>query len=367
MAKNSLIDNEFEDESDFSNMGSTPEDKAAIDELKNSSFTPRIDFPEPSDPLDNLSGRKDRKNDIEVEVVSDTPDKDRGKWVADDARDGLPDIPDENEVRQYSKDVQKRINSLTARVHAERRAAEEKDRIANEAIAAAKKILQENNSLKEIIESGEKTLIGEHKGRLESQLASAKTAFREAHEAGDVNGQLAAQENIAKIVSQMDRLSAYRPQTLPRDNEAEFEKRFTPAQQAVQPSQQAVAWKDRNSWFGTPGNEAMTTYAFGLHQQIVGEGVQPDTKAYYEKIDSEMQKRFPEKFSRNERSYQAPRRTGSVVAPATRTAAAQPRTVQITESQARLARRLGLTVQQYAQQLLAEQGQDNGKDYTHFS
>ena len=360
MPKNSLIDSDFEDE--FNPLGG---DKETLQDLKDSSFTERVDFPEPADPLAGPKVDKS-KDQIEIEIVTDTPEKDRGKWVADDEKDGKPDIPDEDEIKNYSADVQKRISKMTARIHAERRAREEQERVTNEAITAAKKLLQEKNSLLEVIESGEKTLIGEHKGRLESQLATAKNAYREAYEASDVNGQLAAQESIAKIVAQMERLSSYRPQPLARDDEKEFEKKFPTTPAKPQLSERGRSWQEKNTWFATPGNEAMSNYALGLHQQVISEGVPPDSEEYYRRIDAEMHKRFPEKFKVGNERAMPPRRQGTPVAPATRTAAATPRTVQITESQAKLARRLGLTVEQYAQQLLAEQEKSDGKDYTHF-
>lgn len=342
MAGNSLIDAEFIEEDD------------------------PLDLPERDEMQPVETGRPKQKakdaDPLEVEVIDDTPEKDRGKWVADDEKDGEPDIPDEDEVKSYSDVVQKRIAKMTARMHAERRAAEQHAREKQEALTIAQRLIAENNQLKGIVENGEKVLIGEHKGRLEGMLAQAKAAYREAQEAGDTNGIIAAQEQMARAVAQMDRLSTHRPQQLQREDVAALQQRFQPQAQQPQVDPKAADWQTKNNWFGR--DEGMTAYAMAVHTKLVNrEGISPNDPEYYQKIDAEMQKRFPEKFEK----APAPRRTQTVVAPANRAGSSAPRKVQLTESQARIARRIGLTLEQYAEQLLVEQEKGNGKDFTHFA
>lgn len=304
--------------------------------------------------------KKEEPEEVVVDIVDDTPDEDRGKWTADNLSTD-DDADDERE--KYSKRVKERIAKETAKVHAERRAKEDRERQLNEAIAFSRKIMEENNQLKGLIENGEKVLVSESSGRLEGQIAAAKSAYREAMEAGDVNGQLAAQENLAKAIAERDRLSTHRPQTLPRMDDKELS-RFTapaPQQQQVAPDQTALAWQEKNKWFGR--DEAMTAFAMGLHSQLVNrEGILPsDGDQYWGRLDREMRKRFPERLNPNG-SAQA-RRSDIVVAPASRSnGGGNTRKVTLTESQARLARRLGLTLEQYASQVAAENGQ---KEWTH--
>lgn len=345
---NSLIDNDFIDEQDVS-------DDPFMDphEKERAEFEGRELKPDKSKPNED--------NTVDVEIVDDTPEKDRGKWVADDERDGEPDVPDEDEVKDYSEAVQKRISKLTARMHAERRAREERDREFTEALNTARRLLNENNHLKEIVEGGEKVLIGEHKGRLEGQLQSARAAYREASEAGDTNGVLAAQEEIAKIVSQMDRLSTHRPQTLQREEIPwlrEQQQQQPPQQVAKPPSDRALQWRERNPWF--ENDIPMKAYALGLHKQLFDNGVQVDSPEYYQRIDREMRSRFPDRF-RNET-----RRQDTVVAPAGRAGRPQgSRRVRLTENQVRIAKRLGLTPEQMAKQILDEQENGSGHEFTH--
>lgn len=335
------LDSDFEDEDnlDDENDFSFPEDQELV--------------------VPEKKGKKDDQEKIEIEIVDDTPEADKGKWVADDAKDGEPDIPDEDEVKNYTKDVQKRINKMTARLHAERRAKEDILRQNNERDAILKRLLEENNNLKGLVENGEKVLIGEHKGRLEGQLAAARALYREAAEAGDTTGIIAAQEKIALVVAQMDRLSTHRPQPLPREELPKFDQQQPQGEQQVQADPRAVEWQKKNPWFGR--DDAMTGYALGLHKTLIKDNITPDDDEYYTRINQEMRKRFADRFKPSDNG----RRTGSVVAPATRQGRGVPRKVTLTESQARLARRLGLTNEQYAEQLIAEQETGNAKEFTH--
>jgi hypothetical protein len=302
-------------------------------------------------------------DDIEVDVVDDTPNKDKGKWVADPNKDGEPDIPSDEELTSYSEKVQKRLSGMTARIHAERRRAEEKERQLQEAVSIAQRYINENNELKGVVESGEKVLLGEHKGRLEGQLQAARAAYREASEAGDTNGVIAAQEKIAQAVAAMERLNGHRPQQLQRANPEEL-RRFAPAvgqngQQIVQPSDRALEWRKNNAWFDS--DLPMQAYALAVHQNLAQQGVQLDSDDYYKRIDTEMRRRFPDRFERQN----APRRQAPNVASAQRSAGGTPRRVTLTETQVRIAKRLGLTNEQMARQILKEQENGIGKDFTH--
>jgi hypothetical protein len=298
---------------------------------------------------------------IEIEVVDDTPNKDKGKWVANPEKDGEPDIPNDEELTSYSEKVQKRLSGMTARIHAERRRAEEKERLLQEAVTLAQRYIQENNELKGVVESGEKVLLGEHKGRLEGQLQAARAAYREASEAGDTNGVIAAQEKIAQAVAAMERLNGHRPQQLARANPEEL-KRFVPTgqngQQIVRPSDRALEWRKNNAWFDS--DIPMQAYALAVHQQLAQQGVQLDSDDYYKRIDGEMRRRFPDRFERQN----APRRQPTNVASG-RSNGGSPRRVTLTETQVRIAKRLGLTAEQMARQILKEQENGIGKDFTH--
>ena len=97
----------------------------------------------------------------------------------------------------------------------------------------------------------------------------------------------------------------------------------------------------------------MTGYALGLHESLVKNGVNPNSPEYYDRIDESVRKRFSDKFDGQDIEVARSRQTGSVVAPAKRSAK-KPRRVQLTSTQVALAKRLGLSPEQYAAQLLKE-------------
>jgi hypothetical protein len=347
MPRNSMLDSDFIDEGDFSDTDSRQHERWT-----------------PPEPQEVITPQKQKKEDsgVIVEIDDDAPEPDRGKWVADDERDGEPEFPAEEEVRGYAKGAQKRISQMTARIHAERRRADEIARENMEAVNLARRLVSENNAMKEFINQGEKVLMGEHKGRLQNQLEMAKASYKEAHDAGDANGMIAAQEQIASAIAKMERASAQPRLNLQKEDESFLYQAPQQQPQAPQPDPKAVEWHKKNGWFGR--DDAMTGYALGLHKTMIErEGITPDQPEYYSRINQEMRKRFPDRF----RGGMPERRASSPVASVTRTGAAAPRSVRLTESQARLAKRLGLTVEQYAQQIVAEQDQrDERNSFTHF-
>lgn len=346
MAKNGLLDDDFIDDGD------------ELDTGKHERWSP----PEPVE-VETKKPVKEKEDDLgfKVEISDDTPEEDKGKWVADEKDE--PEFPTDDEVKTYAKGAQKRIATMTARIHAERRAREQTARENAEAVELARRLIAENNQLKDFVNNGEKVLMGEHKGRLQAMVEQAKTRYKEAHDAGDVAGQIAAQEQLSQAIAKIERAAGQRPLNLQKQADPFANRQPQPEQPQVDPK--AQAWAEKNTWFGK--DSAMTGYALGYHKQLTeNEGILPDQPEYYQRLDKEMRTRFAEKFNGggNGQARRAPPPVGAV----SRTGSAAPRTVRITESQARLAKRLGLTVEQYAQQIVAEQDQRNAgesRSFTH--
>lgn len=295
----------------------------------------------------------DGKN-IAVEIVDDTPEGDRNRARRPDNAE--PDVPDDDEIKQYSKDVQKRLNKLKWEFHEERRRKEEALRMTEEAARFAKTLYEQNQRLQGTLRGGERVLVDQAKGRVDAELAQAKADYKAAYEAGDTENLIKAQERISELKIQADRVANYQP--------TQFEEPpvFRPPPQqapAPQPDPLFNDWRSRNDrWFGK--DDEMTSFALGVHKKLVESGVDPRSREYYSKIDARMREVFPNSFSaeRASGSPARPRGAGNVVAPAVRTTSSYggntPRSVQISASQAQLARRLGLTPEQYAAQLLKE-------------
>lgn len=279
---------------------------------------------------------------LEVEIVDDTPEQDRGRPRRPD--DQEPDVPDDDEIQNYSDNVQSRIKKLKFEFHEERRRKEESERIRDEAVKYAQKLYDENKKLQENLSKGETALVQQAKGRVEAELEKAKVSYKQAYETGDTDAIIAAQERMATLAAEKNRFERYRPK------KSQPQQEFTPPQQQVQPrvaepDPEAKEWAERNPWFGK--DKSMTGFAYGLHEELVESGIDPRSSEYYQQIDQRVREAFPNKFGAQQRQQ------GSVVAPATRSSKS-PRKITLTQSQVALAKRLGLSPEQYAAQMLKE-------------
>ena len=281
---------------------------------------------------------------VEIEIVDDTPEEDQGR----EERKGEPYVPSDNEIEEYSEGVQKRIKKLRYEFHEERRNKEKAERENTEAVQYAQRVLSENEQLKELITQHQEVLAKSQKDRLDTEIDFQRKRYKDAYEAGDADELASAQVDLSRAVASQERVVVPTP----------------PPQRAEQPPPQqpqavndpkAAAWLKNNSWFGE--HSQMTGYAYGLHEHLGKEGVDPRSDEYYEKIDSEMKTRFPEEFGGEEVPPSNGAKPGSVVAPVSRGNVKGPRKISLTSNQVTLARRLGITPEQYAHQLLKEQAQ----------
>ena len=198
----------------------------------------------------------------------------------------------------------------------------------------------------------------------------AKARYKRAYEAGEADAVLKAQEELTTARLKADRLAAIRMPALqekevPVETQQEQPVYNAPAVPEVQVDTKAQAWQQANPWFGT--DDEMTSFALGLHSKLVKSGVDPQSDEYYETINSRMRRVFPENFEgselegleeETETPVGRPKRSTNVVAPATRSTA--PKKVRLTRTQVALAKRLGLTPKQYADQVAKEMRKGNG-------
>jgi len=294
--------------------------------------------------------------ELEVEVVDDTPEEDKNRPARTEGT--KPDIPEDDEISSYKGDVQKRIKTLKYEYHEERRKKEAAEREKEEAVKHAERILQENNKLRKTLDDGEAVLVEQVKGKASAMIEAAKKEYKEAYEAGDPDKITEAQIKLNQAQNEAFRVQDYKPK--PRTQEPDPNQVYKPAPvQKHEPTKEDKAWMAENDWFQKEGEEAMTGFALGVHQSLIKKGINPkiDPESYYGEIDKRMRATFPDYFNKNvvetEEVTAPPRQAGSVVAPPTRSAK-KPRKVQLTSTQVNLARRLGLSNEQYAAQLLKE-------------
>jgi hypothetical protein len=279
----------------------------------------------------------DATDEIEIEIVDDTPEKDRGrkpldKEVAD---------PTDDEIESYSDKVQSRIKELTHARHDERRQKEAVAREKAELERLAQHLINENNALKRNVNQGQEVIISSARKEAETQLETARRNLKAAQEAFDTDAIIAAQEALAEATWEMRTAKNFRAPAL---QETQYAVQPEPAPQAqVQPDEKSLRWQAKNQWFGQPGFEEYTSYALGLHQKLVNGGTDPRSDEYFDQIDGRMKTQFPEIFGGADTKQKRPT---TVVASAARTTGTGK--VRLTQTQLALAKRYGLTPQQYA-------------------
>lgn len=284
-------------------------------------------------------------NDVEVEVVDDTPKADRNRKASEPPTD----VTDE-ELEDYSDKVRKRIQHFSKGYHDERRAKEEALRQSQELERVTKQLMDENQKLKGSVSKNQAALLEQAKKNAAIEAETAKTAYKAAYESGDSDAVLAAQESLTSAKLKADRLANFKLPAL-QDTETPVQPEPEPAP-AVQVDERAANWQQANSWFGN--DDEMTSLALGLHNKLVKQGVSPQSDEYYETIDSRMRQVFPDNFEEAEPQ----RKKTSVVAPATRSTA--PKKVKLSKTQVQIAKRLGLTPQQYAKQVAIDMRKQDG-------
>lgn len=308
-----------------------------------------FEFPEPETEFKievegNKSEFMDKKDDdVEIEVVDDTPPKDRGRKPSEP-----PEEVTDDELEQYSDRVKKRIQHFSKGYHDERRAKEQALRERQELEAYAQKLIDENKSLKGNFNKSQEVLLEQAKRVATTEHEQAKAKYKEAYESGDADKVLEAQEELAAARSKVEKVNNFKPAPLQED------KTSVQIQSTAQPASvdtKAESWRQENTWFGT--DDEMTSFALGLHQKLVKSGVDPQSDEYYAKINSRMRQVFPENFSEAEEPEDTkPVRKSNVVAPATRSVA--PKKITLTQTQVALAKRLGVPLAEYAKQVAEE-------------
>ena len=282
--------------------------------------------------------------DIEIEIVDDTPEKDRGRKPLD----RNVDDPTDDEIENYSDKVKVRIKELTHARHDERRAKEAvlRDRVELENFA--QQLINENKSLKQYANNGAQQFAETIQQVAGTELEMARRNYKAAQEAFDTDAIIAAQEALTDAKLKLASANNFRPTPLQvEDNQVQMPQ---PAPKAVQPDDKTLRWQAKNQWFGSPGNEELTSFSLGLHQKLVNSGVDPRSDEYFERIDARMKATFPDVFGG------ATRRPASVVAPAGRSTGTKR--VQMTATQMALAKKFGLTPQQYAEQVARLENQN---------
>lgn len=294
---------------------------------------------------------EDSSDEIEVEEVDDTPEEDRG---VEPLPEKIVKELDDDDLSEYSNRVKTRLSQMKKVWHDERRAKESAARERDEALRYAQQAAQESQRLRQTLSAGEGEYIKLMQSSAALELEKAKQEYGVAYDSGDTEQIISAQEKLNEAQFRARQAAAYKPQYVQSQQENSLqtqETRVNSQSQQTQvrtPDQKALAWQAKNTWFGS--DEEMTAASLGLHEKLVKSGVHPQSDEYYKRIDQTMRKRFPEYFGVDTQDEETPRprKAATVVAPATRSTA--PKKVVLTKTQIALAKKFGLTPEQYARE-----------------
>jgi hypothetical protein len=291
---------------------------------------------------------------FEVEIEDDTPEEDRDRPVVDQETVKQLEV-ETDELDKYNKEAKDKLIKMKRVWHDERRAKEAAYREQQEALELAKRLMAENERIKKMLQSGEEEYKEAKKDSAQAKLQSAKQAYKNAYEAGDVEKQLEAQEEMTKAQLAIEKAEKFRLPPLQEENfDVQTSQQYQPP---VQTDRKLEDWRARNPWFGQ--DEEMTAAALGLHEKLKRTGVLVGSDEYYDTLDKTIRKRFAENFEQEvedepkqvKEKVAEPARTkpSTVVAPATRSTA--PNRIRLKTSQVMIAKKLGLTPEQYALEL----------------
>jgi len=302
--------------------------------------------------------------EVDIEIVDDTPEEDKGRTPMD-ASKVLGEDEDDEELQSYDKKVQKRIKKLTKGYHDIRREKEEAVKMREEALRVAQFMADENRKLQSTLHEGSKIYIEQGKGAAEAELSIAKRAYKEAYEAGDSDALVEAQQAISEATLRLSQAKTMQP-IEPKEQEYNIPK-ATPEAPAQDPK--LTTWLDSNDWYGgeTVEEDEMTGLAITIHNRLAREFGEKyvGTDEYYSKISDTIRKRFPDYFGADEsqviEAETKPVKTrakpaANVVAPATRSVA--PKKVQLTPTQVQIAKRLGVPLELYAKKVAEQMNGD---------
>lgn len=296
-------------------------------------------------------GKPEAEEKFEFEIEDDTPPEDRGREPM--PKEIVQEL-EEDELEEYSENVKTRLKQMKKVWHDERREKERVLREQQEALAYAKRLVEENNALKSRLTAGEQVFAETAKNAAELEMSAAKRAYKEAYDLGDADQLLEAQERLSKAQFKLQKVEDFVPSRQQQESDVQPVANSVPP-----PDHRAVAWQERNQWFGK--DEEMTSLALGLHQKLVNQygASYPTTDEYWTKVDETMRRRFPEHFADREtapaqESKPQREKPAPVVAPATRSTGSKK--VKVSQTAVNTAKRLNVPLEKYVQEMMKLEG-----------
>lgn len=293
---------------------------------------------------------------IEIEIVDDRPEEDQKN--AQPLPEAIVKDIENDDLEQYSKEAKQRLLQMKKLINDERREKEQALREQQEAIRVAQSLVEETKKLRGRLTEGEKVYVSNAKEGAERQLELARIAYKEAYDSGDSDKVVDAQEKLTEAKFKVHEVESYRPQydesaLQTAENEVKIPEQ---SQQPQRLDSKTQSWLDKNSWYGV--DDDMSFLAMGIHRRLERDGVTTGSDQYWNAIDTEMRKRFPEKFAgdNNSETKDSVKKPSTVVAPATRSTS--PKKIRLTQTQLALAKKFKLSPEQYALELTKLESQN---------
>lgn len=300
-------------------------------------------------------GKPEAQRNLDIEVEDDTPEEDRGRQPM--PRELVEQL-DKDELDKYDDEVKSKLKQMKKVYHDERREKEKVLREYQEALSVAQRAIDENKKLKTRLTEGEKIYADTAKDAASRAVEMAKKEYKEAYDAGDGDAMASAQEKITQATLALQSANNFKPSL--QNEEKDVEIRNVQPQKAPLDAKTAD-WMSKNPWFGSPRHKAMSSFAYGLHEELKDEyGDQYiGSDDYFERINKQMRRTFPKYFNEVEgveievdesKPSQQRAKAAPIVAPASRSTASKK--VKLSQSRLQVIRKLGITPEQYVEQFL---------------
>ena len=284
---------------------------------------------------DNTSTKSDEQPNVQEEAVEETTEQKEKRFS-------------EEEIKKYGFNVKRRIGKEVAK----RREAE---RQRDEVSSYVKIIMEERDRLKGRLEKLDTNYVSEVESRIQSGLQASQAKLAKAREDGDLKSEVEAQKEISRLGYEEARLADLKA-SQPEKQETENIQQQPVPQQRPPIDEKTQDWIDNNkSWFGKV--KGMTATAYDIHDDLMSEGYDGSSDEYFNELDRRLRVEFPSKFDKVENTTTEKARPAQTVASAKRPAATgRNKTVSLTPTEVAIARRIGVSLEDYAREKYAKEG-----------
>ena len=315
-----------------------------------------VDKQEDKTPAEDKSHENERETKLEdggsTDDTSSESDKQSDVPVQEDKRETKEQKDkrfSEEEIKKYGFNVKRRINKEVAK----RREAE---RQRDEVSEYTKIIMAERDKLKNRLEKLDTNYVSEVETRIKAGVQAATAKLAKAREDNDIKSEIEAQKEISRLGYEEARLADLKASQTKKESDVQKSEEQPVPQQRPPIDEKTQEWIDNNkSWFGKV--KGMTATAYDIHDDLMGEGYEGSSDDYFNELDRRLRLEFPSKFDKVDDSTTEKAKPAQTVASAKRPAATgRNKTVSLTPTEVAIARRIGVSLEDYAREKYAKEG-----------